>query len=165
MSFVFQIENKPEGCTLHISGEIGETAKFNQIGLPDIKHLILDLQNLNFLNSVGLRSLVLWMQTVKCSVITIKNCPSVAVHQINVLNGFLPARAVFESFELPYTCDACGHKVRTWLTRNKDFMEPTADEPEWIKFEKQVKCPSCGKDADLDVMPLRYFSFLKNRKS
>lgn len=163
MSFEFAISSTGGSCTIAFNGEIDESANFQNINLPDVNHLIIDLEKLTLLNSSGLRNWVLWTRGIKAAVITIRNCPSIAVHQVNVLEGFLPLRAVLESFELPYVCESCGREERRWITRGKEFMERTADKAEWVKYEENIKCQNCGQPAEVDVMPLRYFSFLKNR--
>jgi hypothetical protein len=163
VSLAYQIDNSDGGCSIHFSGEIDETADFHKIDLPKVKHLVIDLKGLRLLNSSGLRSWVLWTRTLTIPLITIRNCPSVAVLQMNVLDGFLPMRAVIESFELPYLCESCGQEQRLWAQRGKDFMERMGDKAEWTKFEEEIPCPKCGKKAALDVLPLRYFSFLKAR--
>jgi len=164
LSFGFKIEQNSTQVTLSLVGEIDERANFKKIQIPAAEHLFVDLSGVRLLNSAGLRSWVLWARDLSFPVITMIKCPSVVVHQMNVLDGFMPFKAVIKSIELPYICEECHHEERRWIERGKDFMEQTAEAPAWHKAPEEIKCPKCGEKSVLDVLPLRYFSFLTNPK-
>lgn len=164
MSFEFKVSELDAACELVLKGDINESVNFKNIKLIPGKHLIIDLSGIRLLNSVGLRSWVLWARELDYAVVSLRRCPNPVVNQMNILDGFLPLRAVIESFELPYMCESCGHEESHWAMRGKDYYERTADKAEWVKVKESIPCPKCGEKADLDVLPLKYFGFLKGRR-
>ena len=165
MSFEYKVsENDQDGALVQFFGEVDEHADFSGIQLPASQgRITIDLKGLNLLNSVGLRSWVLWIKSIEQDIIVLKNCPSVAVHQMNILEGFMPLKTVVESFEVPYHCESCGQDTMTWAKRGEHYFERTADKAQWIKLPDTVKCENCGEASGLDVISAKYFHFLNSR--
>lgn len=163
MSFEFKIsENVTDGILIEFFGDIDESADFSKIKIPEGNRLTLSLKGIRILNSVGLRSWVLWIKKLQQEVVVLLKCPAVAVHQMNILNGFIPLRSIVQSFEVTYHCESCGKEESVWLERGKDFYERTADAAEWVNVEKTKKCIHCGEECELDIIPGKYFHFLKS---
>lgn len=161
----FKIFSSPKDCTIHFSGAINENSDFSGMDLGAAKVLILDLHGVTSLNSMGLRNWVNWVKGVKNKMqLHFRQCPRVVVDQMNVLQGFLPMGAVVESFFVPYHCDACQHEENYLATRGKDYMEGTVDTRDGIVMPETRPCPVCAAQMDWDIVPLKYFSFLKYRK-
>ena len=124
MSFEFKVgENENDGALIELSGQIDELADFEKIELPqNAKRITIDLKRIKLLNSVGLRSWVLWIKSLDQSIIVLRHCPAVAVHQMNILEGFMPLKSTVESFEVPYHCESCGSDTMIWAKRGENYF-------------------------------------------
>ncbi len=161
----FKVFSGDTECSVHIEGPINENTIFSQIDLQGAKILILDLEHVRSLNSMGLRNWMLWIRSLKSRSQTFfRNCPRVVVDQMNILQGFLPMGAVVESFFVPYWCSSCEHEENHLATRGRDFMEGTVDTPEGLTLTETRPCPVCSGQMEWDIIPLKYFAFLKYRK-
>ncbi|OFZ17718.1 MAG: hypothetical protein A2Z20_00370 [Bdellovibrionales bacterium RBG_16_40_8] len=164
MSFSFEIESTPKCEIVFMRGTIDESVNFKIIKPKNEAQLILDLKGINRLNSLGLRNWVQWMRFLNPHAgIVLRNCPNVVVHQINILDGFLPEHSIIESIEIPYTCDGCGHQTTYLAVRGRDYFEATADKAEQVSLPLQRKCVSCGDQAEADIMVAKHFRFLRRR--
>ncbi|MCB0350325.1 MAG: hypothetical protein KDD38_04020 [Bdellovibrionales bacterium] len=166
MSFHFKIESTPSQEIVQFSGTVDENAKFNDINLKQNTQLIIDMKNVNLLNSLGLRNWILWVKTLKqyTGGIFLRNCPNVVVHQMNVLDGFLPLHATVESILIPFLCDSCGHEFDYLATRGKDYKEAFDGQSEAVLMPLEQTCTKCGKIAEADIIPAKHFQFLKRRR-
>jgi anti-anti-sigma regulatory factor len=165
MSSQFKVFSNHHGCTVHISGMINENTDFGLLELGDAKVIIMDLEQVTSLNSMGLRNWLNWIKTVKSRMqFNFRNCPRAVVDQMNILHGFLPMGAVIESFFVPYSCASCSHEENYLATRGKDYMEGTVDVKAGTILPEKRPCPVCSASMEWDVLPEQYFSFLKYRK-
>ncbi len=165
MSPQFKVFSDVSECSIHIEGAINENTDFFQVELGGVKIVILDLEHVHSLNSMGLRNWVLWIRSLKSRAQTyFRNCPRPVVDQMNILQGFLPMGAVVESFFVPYTCPSCQHEENYRATRGKDFMEGTVDAREGLILSENRPCPVCSGQMEWDIIPAKYFAFLKYRK-
>jgi hypothetical protein len=144
---------------------IDENAKFSDINPKQNSQLVIDMKHVELLNSLGLRNWVTWVKTLKqySGGIFLRNCPNVAVHQMNVLNGFLPLHATVESVFIPFLCENCGHEFEYFASRGKDYKEAIEGEPESILMNLEQTCEKCGNIAEADIIPVKYFAFLKRK--
>jgi anti-anti-sigma regulatory factor/rubredoxin len=156
-------ETPIETC-IHIHGDIDEDAHFYAI--QPKKCLILDMAKIRFINSCGLRNWIQWLKTIPpATQVVFRNCPKVIVDQMNILNGFIPPGAVVESFYIPYYCESCGHEEHQLAERGKTFKEHLENKEAWSQFPEHILCPQCKESAEIGVMPTRYFSFLKSKRT
>lgn len=161
----FEVVHGPSECTLSIRGVINENTDFSQIDLKSAKLVYLDLKEVKTLNSMGLRNWVLWVKQIKDSTqMIVRHCPRTVVDQMNILHGFLPMGAVVESFFIPYTCSSCQHEENYLAIRGRDYKEGTVDSKEGASILNTRPCVKCKETMEMDVVPARYFNFLKYRR-
>ncbi|MCB0365164.1 MAG: hypothetical protein H6624_18880 [Bdellovibrionaceae bacterium] len=162
-----QIDQSKSGDQLLLTfrGDINENADFSGVELSGAKEIVLDMAQIRLLNSVGLRSWLLWIKTFAGdrSLVFI-NCPRHVVDQMNILDGFLPLSARVESFFVPYFCEHCEKTDSVLAVRGKDYMEATANAKEGVTLPDEKTCPHCNQQMEMDVLKDRYFSFLKHKK-
>jgi hypothetical protein len=159
---------KQEGALYHLSlfGEIDEHSDFSKIELPAKGILTIDLKGITMLNSMGLRNWVQWSRGLrKLATVKLENCPNIIVHQINVLEGFIPLGATVESMDVPYFCDSCNAEFYYHAVRGTDYMEATQEKPLQINLPEPVPCPECGEDAGCDFIPNKHFHFLNRKRA
>lgn len=152
--------------SLRFSGDIDESFDFSAFVVNPGQDLVLNLKEVRSLNSVGLRSWLLWMKDLRNKVprIYFQNCPQSVVTQMNILEGFLPMEAIVESFEVPFYCDECGTEEAFLARRGTDFVEGTTDHHESMDFKLERSCPKCKAVMTLDASADKYFNFLKQHK-
>jgi prepilin-type N-terminal cleavage/methylation domain-containing protein len=162
MGFAVETYSDGRDLVVKITGNVDEYADFKKIPRPPNQRLVLDLAGVTMLNSVGLRTWVNWTRELRLPEgIFLRNCPPPVVHQMNILDGFLPLGATVESFQIPYHCESCGHEENKTLERNKDFREATIGEKEKIVFSESIPCSACSEAAEADIMPAKYLKFLR----
>jgi anti-anti-sigma regulatory factor len=161
------IKTEKDGAKLIISfvGEIDEDAKFDSFGSVNFDGLttvIFDLENVTLLNSCGLRTWISWVKTFPSEIITVfRRCPQMIVEQMSILDGFVPKNSMFESFYVPYYCDDCDEEADWLAIRGEDFVAGTTDFKYSVSIKDDVLCPSCKKEMELDILPEKYFKFLR----
>ncbi len=149
--------------TVSFEGEIGEEARFKPV--EGIKTILLDLDKVTFLNSCGLRSWILWIKEVPRDILKIfKKCPPMVVEQMSVLDGFVPQNSIIESFYIPYYCEDCDVDAKYLALRGEDFVGASVDSESEVALRDNMICPDCNKEMDLDILPQKYFKFLRYRK-
>ncbi|MGE0525971.1 MAG: hypothetical protein AB7G93_09370 [Bdellovibrionales bacterium] len=132
--------------------------------LPDFEEeipgrMLVDLEMLSMINSLGCRKWVDWMRRVRARAgLILQRCSPPVVNQMNILAGFLPKGVIVESFFAPYLCAECGHNELDLFVRGEHF-----DDSGITHVAEHRSCPSCSGCMDLDVMPQRYFSFLSTK--
>jgi len=161
------IDKVKEGDTTRLifKGDLDENADFSSVNLGVVKNLVFDMGALRILNSIGIRSWLLWIKKFinGCNLVFV-NCPHHVICQMNILHGFLPFSARVESFYIPYYCKSCDKRENILATRGKDFMEATADTKEGISISDEMLCPVCQQTMEIDVSKDNHFNFLKYRK-
>lgn len=161
----FKVFNNSQDCVVHVEGAINEDTIFKEIDPGSAKVVILDLDKVASLNSMGLRNWLNWVKKIRAKAqIVFRSCPRTVVDQMNILNGFLPMGALVESFYIPFYCDSCGREDNFLAVRGRDYMEATVDAREGMTVPAQRPCPVCQQDMSMDVLPAKYFSFLKYRR-
>jgi hypothetical protein len=117
--------------------------------------LIIDLEKLTMVNSLGSRRWQKWIKDVRAQGgISLVRCSTPFVAQVNVLQGFVPPAVKIESFLVPYLCTKCAHEEHLLFTVGKD----TSVTDERI-------CPTCGGTSKLDVHKSHYFNFLDKKSA
>jgi anti-anti-sigma regulatory factor len=163
MPFNIALESGPQNEVIFISGSIDENSNFEGVKPKSLLPLHIDLRGVKHINSLGLRNWVQWMKTLlqHKSGIFLRNCPAICVNQINILEGFLPMNAIVESIEVPFICETCGSQSTYNAARGKDFIEYTQERPERVMMQMVLPCTKCNAPSEADIIPSRYFKFLK----
>lgn len=149
--------------TVEMSGCIDENFAFPDLAsVSKDQPIVLDLDKVEMINSLGIRSWVRWMKGLTANLIILKNIPVNIVHQINMIAGFLPEKAKIESFYAPFYCDSCKGNFDVLLQRSRDFSPKTADKEASINVDSERECELCGEEAELDAAEAKYFAFVFN---
>lgn len=155
------LEEQPQ--RIQISGDLDESADFSSLEFIQAGVWVVDLEHVERINSMGLRKWIFWTRGLNQAQLVFKNCPPAVVHQMNILQGFLPARSVVESFYVPYHCPHCNYESRQLAQRRQDFVEGTADRPSHVALSSTRTCPQCHKEMEWDLVEKLYFRFLQYR--
>jgi hypothetical protein len=156
MAFNIEIAKEGDKVLATLKGSIDEDANFKTVDVAGAPGVVLNLEGISAINSVGIREWIKWIKGFPPTTqITIKNCPKIIVDQINMVSGFLPPGTVIESFFVPYYADDSGEEKMVLFTNGKEFRGGDVSAPESVK-------DSGGKDMEMDVIEAKYFKFLKN---
>lgn len=154
----FSIDKKTEGSNLvlEVKGNVDEDANFTPQDLGAAASVILDLDGVTAINSVGIREWIKWVKTMPSSVkLSVRRCPKIVVDQINMVAGFLPAGTVVESFYVPYYSDSSGSEKMVLFNNGTEFKGGEVFPPADVKDDS-------GEAMEMDVIEAKYFKFLKN---
>lgn len=158
----FKLTENNEQVELRIIGRLDEESDFSKLKMPEAKIYFFNLEELTTLNSMGLRNWLLWIKKLKVTIPKVfKNCQKNVVDQMNILQGFLPPGSTVESFYVPFYCSHCTHEENYKALRGKDFLESTSDKNVSINIPHSMTCPACKKNMEVDIIPQKYFAFLK----
>lgn len=154
----FSITKQPEGSklALKVAGQVDEDANFQPVDVGASKEVVLDLDAVTAINSVGIREWIKWVKAFPASVkLSVRKCPKIIVDQINMVAGFLPPGTTIESFYVPYYADATGSEKMVLFTNGKEFTGGNLQAPAEVKDDS-------GEAMEMDVIEAKYFKFLKN---
>ncbi len=151
-SVMLKIENNK--INIKVYGVIDEEIKFSNYPLCETSSMVFDFIDAKGINSCGIREWIRWITPFAHIPMTYKNCPKIIVDQINMVDGFLPAKGMVESFYVPYYSEESDEEKHILYTFGKEF---TADE---IFHPTQV-LDSHKKPMELDVIESKYFRFLQ----
>ncbi len=158
-----RIEN---GTIFALAGTIDEEADFGTLEIGDSKLLIFDLQKVTRINSIGIRSWIIWFNQFSQEVkIIFRNCPKSIVDQFNIVENLLPSNALVESFYVVFYCERCDSEKPLLLNCSLDLEIEPLTKCWTLKIPQYPVCLACGKTMELGVHKQSYFRFLQLEKS
>lgn len=141
------------GVLLTLSGRIDESARLDEVAAAVDESVIIDLEGVEFINSMGARNWVNMMRAFadRAVAVTLRRCSEVIVFQMNMI---LEARmgAKVESVLAPYECEDCGDERFALLEVSTDL----------VREQPTRECEECGGTAVFAEMPASYFLFLED---
>jgi hypothetical protein len=156
MSEPARMQVQPGADALVLSGAIDEHAQLMDL-LRQAKggRLALDLGDISFINSLGVRD---WIRMQAAATqqgisIELRRVAEVLIHQLNMIIATRGTSRV-TSFFAPYACDACGREESLVIDAVANAQGLSQLQP------PAVKCPECGGQMAFNDFPERYFSFL-----
>ena len=152
----FSISKKPEGQSLvfEIAGNVDEDANFTPPDSGGATSIVLDLEKIGAINSVGIREWIKWVKSFPAAAkLTVRRCPKIIVDQINMVAGFLPQGTTVASFYVPYYADSSGNERMVLFENGKEFGAGGLKPPTEVKDDS-------GEVMEMDVIEAKYFKFL-----
>ncbi len=147
---------------LVMSGMISEETEFPNLDNYPAKKLIFDLQELTYINSLGIRDWVEWIEPLSAKFkIFMINCPKRLIHQFNAVSGFLPEGARILSFYAPYFCEKCGFLQDFLFEVGKDVIVKNNIVSVAADIQKFKDCKVENCQLELDSNPTKFFKFLR----
>ena len=166
--FACEVNFDGDSAFVKISGYLDENSNLSTYELGPAKLVVMDLANLKLMNSKGILTWILWLRSqVRPDVervFSFVNCPKPFIDQVNMVEGLIPAGSKIESFSVPFICPDCETTVIRLYQAPADFTVETKEAPATWQIP-EVKCPECGATAEIDVIEVRYFKFLKSRQA
>jgi hypothetical protein len=145
-----------QGDALVLGGAIDEAAVLHElINRAANGRLTLDLANVTFINSLGVRDWIRMQAAAQKAnlAVELRRVAEPLVHQLNMIIA-TRGNATVTSFFAPYACDACGRE-------DSLLIDAIANAAGLVRLEPpQMTCPECGAPMAFNDFPERYFSFL-----
>lgn len=153
----FSIADKT--TTLLLKGSLNEySSALDGVEVNPQFDLNLDLKDLTSINSLGIRNFHSWIYSIECQRLRLFHCPRVFVNQLNLVDGFLPAKTEIESFFVPYFSERTGEETSVLFTKFLEFK--SADGKIKLSFPKVTDAQ--GFPMEIDVIGEQYFRFLES---
>ncbi len=150
------VKDEGDSFLISVGGAVDEDAKFPSLALSNIKKIVFDFQELDLINSCGIREWVVWLRSISNQIeVLYKNCPRILIEQINMIEGLMPVNGHIESFYLPYYCEECDQQTNLLCERNKDYSK------EGLKTKEFIPCKKCSANSEIDVIESKYLKFIK----
>lgn len=147
-------EDKGQTVILRFVGSIDEDAALDKVKVGSGKNVVMDVGDIDAINSCGGREWVKWIRTVDKKIkMEFINCSSVFMDYANMIEGFVPANGIIASFNVPYFCESCDHQ-----TLKKFESENIRDQKGEIP--SHLPCEKCKKVAEVDVIIPTFLKFL-----
>jgi len=145
---------------LFLEGPISEKTTIYDYNLKNATEVVLDMQKVTFINSIGVKNWILWtMRVPDVASITLLNCPFVIVNQASMVQGFLPVRARIHSFYAPFVCPDCGAEHVEKLFMGKHYHYVGSEKGRSIELPI-INCPKCKAEMEADFIEAKTFAFL-----
>lgn len=146
--------NKTEtGTVVEVGGWLDGHSKLPDLGFI-AGTLIVNLYELSFINSLGIRDWVNWIKSVRAEKgITLVRCSPPFVRQISILKNFIPEGVAVESICVPYHCDHCMREERRLVDVNTLLQT----------LPSSIPCVMCKEPMDIDVVKNTYFKFWEKK--
>lgn len=154
----FSVNKKQEDgkAVLEVIGNIDEDSNFQPADVGGAPAIVIDLDKVTAINSVGIREWIKWVKTMPAAAkLSVRKCPKIIVDQINMVAGFLPMGTTVESFFVPYYSDASGEEKMVLFNNGTEFKGGEIFAPAEVKDDS-------GEAMEMDVIEAKYFKFLKN---
>lgn len=153
-TFDIHTERLTPGTRARLSGAIDERCELDRLATLEFP-LVLDLAEVDFVNSTGLRAWIRFLRSVRDrGTITIERCSERMVMQLSMVSD-AHAGLTVTSFYAPYVCDACGNESRC-LLEARQFPHGRGSPP------PDFDCPDCRKPMIFAEQPERYLLFLES---
>lgn len=146
-----------EKLLVRLIGPITELADFGPVKFATLKPVEIDLEEITAMNSIGIREFAAWTSSLQNAVIEFSHCPKFFVDQVNMIRGLIPARSKIVSFYVPYFNPQTEEEKRILYRRGLEYDGVGAE----AKLNSPDVTGSDGKPMELDVIPEKYFQFLK----
>ncbi len=154
--FSVQVRSGGGYTYLKLRGVIDEDNNLSALlGRMDAEVVVLDLSEVDRINSYGVRDWVNWLGDIESAGrrLVMMRCSPAIVGQANMVTNFC-ARAVIMSFFAPYFCPSCEQPVNKLLNVEQFLDGAAIKAPDYL-------CDVCGAALEFDDFEESYFAFLQ----
>ena len=148
---------------LVIEGQIDEESNFPNTQLRGVKTLKLNVENVSFINSAGVRKWILWNRELASAhpdlAQTYVKLPTVLSRQVVSIDGFIDRSAKIESMVIPFYCEGCEKGFKILFEKSTQLLNKSITE---IISSGEILevCPDCGISAEVDGNPQHYLALM-----
>ena len=163
--FKQQTQQTAENVNVKLSGRIDETSQFNDIMMSQQGMLVLDFEEVTYLNSAGIRKFVVWLAKLEKenpkSEFVFERVPPVIMQKAELIKQFMPRALSCDSTYVSFACADCGEcEDHLVVLDRKDRSAESAYRQISQFVAKARKCGHCGGNMDVDMNPANYLKIL-----
>jgi hypothetical protein len=153
-----------DGSTTRIvlDGPLGETSTFFTMLLKDTKELVVDMAEMTYMNSIGVKHWILWtLRLPKDCKVRLIHCPLMIASQASTVVGFMTPKMRIESLRVPYVCESCGAEKILEAAEGRDFHYGAVGARGRVNLPADQPCPKCAAGKlEPDLLIEKTFKFL-----
>ena len=140
---------------VEVDGYVDERAVLPE--LTEIQgQLIINLAQLTFINSIGIRIWLQWIKSLKTDKgITLVHCSPPFVRQMSILQSFIPEGVTVKDIFVPYYCEQCKHEDKKLVNVENALQDVPGEIP----------CVKCKGQMELGIVKNSYFKFWDKKAS
>ncbi|MCB0389891.1 MAG: hypothetical protein KDD58_01300 [Bdellovibrionales bacterium] len=159
-NFKYKTAKDGNKYTFLFEGMIDEHVKLPPMPEFVVEILIIDLNDVKMINSVGIRLWMEWLKSIPSDTsIVFRNVVKPLVEQASMVKGFLPKGSKVESFYVPYYYEERDEVEMVLYKEHVDYEQATANKPGSYKV-RELKHLDSGEEAELDVIEEKYFRLI-----
>jgi ribosomal protein L44E len=161
-----KFQRTPTALNAQMEGPIGETTQLFNMPMAGLKEIVLDMNKVTSINSIGIKQWILWtLKIPKDCVVRMQNCPFIIGSQASMVVGFTKPNMHIESIRLPYICSECDTEHMRDAKMGVDYHYATPSAAPQVNIPEETSCPKCGKEtAEPDFLREKTFKFLELSK-
>ncbi len=160
------IDGSKDSIKVSFKGAVTENAKFESVDFKEKKSLVLDFNNISYINSAGVRRWILWMWNIEKDFpnlkIIIERCPTVMSKQIIAVMRFVPKMTQVRSFYIPYFCETC--ELSSLKMFNSKPLLGLVDQ-DFNNHVLTTQCEKCGSALVVDASVEQLNKFINDYKA
>jgi hypothetical protein len=146
-------DEQPDYTVLAIQGVLDENTEMPDFKFSKARDLMIDLNGLRAMNSVGVRRWIQWIHKFGREEIYFRRCPRVFIDQLNNVSDLIPKKSIIFSFYVTYFSERLEEEKNTLYVRGTHYEKGSLlTAPEVLDAD--------GQEMEIDVMPEKYFRFL-----
>ena len=157
LPFSVKIDTVDSNLIISMTGKIEDqfSQLVNQLSPIFLKfHQIhIDMDQLTFINSSGIREWVKMMMQLKERKTIFKRCPAFMIRQANLVNGFFNDNTEILSFYVSYYNETTDKEISVLYEKSKHYGKGYLNIPDIVVEQ--------GEEYKIDVIRSKYFSFLE----
>ena len=161
-----KIGGSKDSIKVTFKGAVTENAKIEAVDLKEKKSLVLDFNDISYINSAGVRRWILWMWNIEKEFpnlkIIIERCPTVMSKQIIAVMRFVPKMTQVRSFYIPYFCENC--ELSSPKMFDSKLLLGLTDQ-DFNSHISTTKCEKCGASLVVDASVEQLNKFINDYKT
>lgn len=151
----FATQNENGKMSLTLAGQIDESFPQEMLALKPSGEMIINLDQVKMINSLGIREWIKFMATLAGSKIDFIKCPKIFIDQVNMVQGFITPNCKIKSFYVPYFNEDANVEKNVLYSFGKEYGDG------FLNVKASMTAED-GTELELDVVEQKYFKFLKN---
>lgn len=149
--FQYNFHNTEAGLIVLFSGSITENAKLPDFSAIATNQVVFDMENVDFINSLGIRKWMKWHNQLPEKTYTFINIPAIIIDKMRIIQDFFPKGALIKSFFVPLYCENCD------LEREILYSEGTHYQVDQGFLQTQQHyCNQCKSPLELSLNEVNY---------
>ncbi len=139
-----EVFHRMDKVVVMVSGSFDEYCNFDDVDLDIQMKVDVNLKNVTFINSPGVRNWINFIHDVSLSrEVTFVECPTIVMEQFFMIYDF-GGKGEIKTFYVPYYCSKCDESSEI-LVLSEDYLKEKID-----LEDMGVKCSKCNEPMEIE---------------